>query len=120
MVGIGINVHQRSFDPGLSTSGTSLDMEAGRAIARQGLLVSLLESLERESLALAEGRATEAIPARVAAASTWVRGRKVEVHGPQACTGETAGLDENGFLLVRTDAGIVTVQTGGIRAAQTN
>ena len=27
-------------------------------------------------------------------------GRKVEVHGPQACTGVTAGLDENGFLLV--------------------
>jgi len=44
-----------------------------------------------------------------------VRGRRVEVHGPQACTGETAGLDENGFLLVRTDTGLVTVQTGGIR-----
>jgi BirA family biotin operon repressor/biotin-[acetyl-CoA-carboxylase] ligase len=120
VAGIGINVHQRSFDPGLSTAGTSLDMEAGRAISRQALLVSLLESLERESLALANAEAAEAIPARVAAASTWVRGRSVEVHGPQACRGETAGLDENGFLLVRTDAGIVTVQTGGIRAAQTN
>jgi hypothetical protein len=30
----------------------------------------------------------------------------------------TAGLDENGFLLVRTDAGVVTVQTGGIRATE--
>jgi hypothetical protein len=29
------------------------------------------------------------------------------------------GLDERGFLLVRTDAGLVTVQTGGIRAAET-
>jgi BirA family biotin operon repressor/biotin-[acetyl-CoA-carboxylase] ligase len=120
VVGIGINVHQRSFDPGLSTAGTSLDMEAGRAISRQALLVSLLESLERESAGLAEEEATESILARVAAASTWIRGRIVEVHGPQACCGETAGLDENGFLLVRTDAGIVTVQTGGIRAAQTN
>jgi len=120
VVGIGINVHQRSFDPGLSTAGTSLDMEAGRAISRQALLVSLLESLERESAGLAEEEATESILARVAAASTWIRGRIVEVHGPQACRGETAGLDENGFLLVRTDAGIVTVQTGGIRAAQTN
>jgi hypothetical protein len=27
-------------------------------------------------------------------------------------------MDENGFLLVRTDAGVVTVQTGGIRAAE--
>jgi hypothetical protein len=39
------------------------------------------------------------------------------VHGPQACTGVTAGLDANGFLLVDTDAGRVTVQTGGLRDA---
>jgi hypothetical protein len=42
------------------------------------------------------------------------------VHGPQACRGVTAGLDGNGFLLVETDAGIVTVRTGGIRAAELN
>ncbi len=120
VAGIGINVHQRNFDPDLSTAGTSLGLEAGRVISRQALLVCLLESLEREATGLADPEATESIPARVAAASTWVRGRSVEVHGPQACSGETAGLDENGFLLVRTDAGIVTVQTGGIRAAQTN
>jgi hypothetical protein len=30
----------------------------------------------------------------------------------------TAGLDEHGFLLVRTDSGVVTVQTGGIRAIE--
>jgi BirA family biotin operon repressor/biotin-[acetyl-CoA-carboxylase] ligase len=51
-------------------------------------------------------------------ASTWIAGRRVHVHGPQACTGVTAGLDENGFLLVRTAAGLVTVQTGGLRAAE--
>ena len=51
-------------------------------------------------------------------ASTWVRGRNVEVHGPQACTGVTAGLDENGFLRVKTANGFVTVQTGGLRAGE--
>jgi len=45
-----------------------------------------------------------------------VSGRQVEVHGPQACAGVTAGLNEYGFLLVRTANGLVTVQTGGIRA----
>ncbi|MGC1460718.1 MAG: biotin--[acetyl-CoA-carboxylase] ligase [Terracidiphilus sp.] len=118
VVGVGINVHQRRFDPGLSTPGTSLDLEAGRRIPRQGLLVALLESLEREALALADAVATETIPARVAADSSWVQGRSVEVHGPQACRGVTAGLDGNGFLRVQTNAGIVTVQTGGIRAAE--
>jgi BirA family biotin operon repressor/biotin-[acetyl-CoA-carboxylase] ligase len=120
VAGIGINVHQRSFVPGLSTPATSLDMEAGRTIHRQALLVSLLKSLERETIALLDPAAEETIPSRVEQASTWVSGRNVEVHGPQACTGITAGLDKHGFLLVRTAAGLVTVQTGGIRAAQTN
>jgi BirA family biotin operon repressor/biotin-[acetyl-CoA-carboxylase] ligase len=117
VVGIGINVHQRAFDPGLSTPATSLDLEAKRGVSRQDLLVSLLESLEREALGLADTAAGVTIPARVEQASTWIRGRRVEVHGPQACTGVTAGLDKHGFLLVRTEDGLVTVQTGGIRAA---
>ena len=118
VAGIGINVHQRTFDPNLATPATSLDLEAGARIDRQPLLVSLLKSLEREALGLADPAAGSTIPARVEQASTWIRGRRVEVHGPQACAGVTAGLDENGFLLVRTADRLVTVQTGGIRAAK--
>ncbi len=132
VVGIGINVHQHSFDSDLSTSATSLDLETGvpsdrssslgwkieRSVSRQDLLLSLLKSLERETLLMLDPAATVTIPARVEQASTWIHGHLVEVHGPQACTGVTAGLDENGFLLVRTDSGVVTVQTGGIRAAE--
>lgn len=117
VVGIGINVHQRSFDPELSTPATSLDLEAGRRVLRQALLVSLLESLEIEAVALGDAAAEETVPARVERASAWIRGRHVEVHGPQACIGITAGLDRHGFLLVETGGGMVTVQTGGIRAA---
>ncbi len=117
VVGIGINVHQRSFDSGLSTPATSLDLEGARRVSRQPLLVCLLKSLEREAAELADPAALATVPARVEAASTWIRGRRVEVHGPQACTGVTAGLDERGFLLVRTGDGLVTVQTGGIRNA---
>jgi BirA family biotin operon repressor/biotin-[acetyl-CoA-carboxylase] ligase len=118
VVGIGINVHQRSFDPSLAASATSLDLECGRRISRQLLLLSLLKSLEREARGLLDPAAGVTIPARVEAASTWIRGRRVEVHGPQACIGVTAGLDKHGFLLVRTSAGLVTVQTGGIRALE--
>jgi BirA family biotin operon repressor/biotin-[acetyl-CoA-carboxylase] ligase len=121
VVGIGINVHQRSFAPGLATPATSLDLEAERhALApasRQALLVALLKSLEEEALGLAGPTTAESIPRRVQLASTWISGRSVQVHGPQACTGVTAGLDANGFLLVDTDAGRVTVQTGGLRDA---
>jgi BirA family biotin operon repressor/biotin-[acetyl-CoA-carboxylase] ligase len=115
VVGIGINVHQRAFAPDLTTPATSLDLESGRRVSRQDLLVSLLKSLEREALGLLDPAASVTIPARVEQASTWIRGRWVEVHGPQACTGTTAGMNEHGFLLVRTNEGLVTVQTGGIR-----
>jgi len=118
VIGIGINVHQRTFDPSLATPGTSLDLESGRAIRRQELLIRLLESLQSETALLHDAAVVAAIPARVAQRSTWLWNRKVEVHGPQSCIGVTAGLDENGFLRVRTGAGIVTVQTGGIRAAK--
>ena len=120
VVGIGINVHQRSFDSGLSTQGTSLDLETGQRIKRQTLLVALLKSLERETALLTDRPAVDEILRRVEQASTWVRGRRVEVHGPQACIGVTAGIDGNGFLLVRTPEKIVTIQTGGIRAAEMN
>ncbi len=132
VVGIGINVHQRSFPPDLATPATSLDLETGapsdrssslgwkshRTISRQTLLVALLKSLQGEACSLADPAVAATIPARVEQASTWVRGRNVEVHGPQACTGVTAGLDENGFLRVETANGFVTVQTGGLRAAE--
>lgn len=140
VVGIGINVHQRAFAADLATPATSLDLESGvpsdaptlkgapapttslgwktgRPTSRQSLLVALLKSLQREALGLLDPAAIESIPRRVLEASTWVHGRSVHVHGPQACTGVTAGLDENGFLLVETENGLVTVQTGGLRAA---
>ena len=118
VAGIGINVHQRSFAPDLATPATSLDLQTGRRVDRQALLISLLKSLERKARELLDPEAAALIPRRVEQASTWMRGRWVEVHGPQACAGVTAGLDEHGFLLVRTTDGVVTIQTGGIRAAE--
>jgi BirA family transcriptional regulator, biotin operon repressor / biotin---[acetyl-CoA-carboxylase] ligase len=115
VVGIGINVHQRGFAPDLATPATSLDIEAGTRIDRQALLIALLQSLDRCSSALLDPFAYRTIPGRVEQASSWMRGRRVEVHGPQACTGVTDGLDEHGFLRVQTAAGLVTVQTGGLR-----
>lgn len=119
VVGIGINVHQREFAPGLATPATSLDLETGyvfgQRASRQALLVRLLKSLQREAVNLLDPGARASIPTRVEAASSWVRGRHVEVHGPQPYTGITEGLDEHGFLLLRTAAGLLQVQTGGIR-----
>jgi BirA family biotin operon repressor/biotin-[acetyl-CoA-carboxylase] ligase len=82
------------------------------------MLIELLNSLERESRCLGDPAAVPTTLRRVQQASTWIAGRRIHVHGPQACTGVTEGLGENGFLLVRTASGLVTVQTGGLRAAE--
>jgi len=117
VIGIGINLHQQHFPRGLATEPTSLDLETGRFTSRQQLLIALLHSLNTELAALHSKSALAAIPSRIAAISTWVQGKRVEVHGPQPCVGVTAGLDDRGFLRVRTTNGLVTVTTGGVRAA---
>ena len=119
VVGIGINVHHRAFPTDLSTPATSLDQASGQIVSRQSLLIALLQSLAEEALALESPAGSEAIAQRLQQASSWISGRRVQVHGPQACTGMTAGLDENGFLRVQTEAGLITVQTGGLRAEAT-
>jgi BirA family transcriptional regulator, biotin operon repressor / biotin---[acetyl-CoA-carboxylase] ligase len=121
VIGIGINLHQQRFPPNLATEPTSLElelggMETGRHTSRQDLLIAMLQQLNSEISAVPGN--FESIPARIAAISTWVHGKKVEVHGPLPCTGITEGLDARGFLRVRTATGLVTVTTGGIRAAQ--
>ena len=122
VMGVGINLHQTSFPADLATPATSLDLETGTRISRQQLLVALLQSLHRELLPLASeparSAALAAIPARLAACSSWIHDRPVAVHGPQACTGTTAGLDERGYLRVQTADGPVTITTGGLRALE--
>jgi len=120
VIGVGINVRPQEFASDLATPATSLELESGHPVSRQTLLIALLESLQSEAQCLHDPAVTAAIPARVVGASSWLWNRHVEVHGPQACTGLTAGLDENGFLRVKTARGIVTVQTGGIRAMETD
>jgi len=117
VIGIGINLHQRSFPPNLATEPTSLDLETGRETSRQALLIDLLQALDTEYKALASPQALATIPARIAAISSWVEGRRVAVHGPQNLEGVTAGLDAHGFLRLRTAEGLVTVTTGGLRDA---
>lgn len=127
VIGIGINLHQQTFPSNVAgqpfaTEPTSLDLETGRITSRQQLLIAILRCLNTElSVWSAQPqdrmKALSSIPARIEAISTWVNGRSVDVHGPQPCSGITAGLDPQGFLKVRTTTGLVTITTGGIRAA---
>jgi BirA family biotin operon repressor/biotin-[acetyl-CoA-carboxylase] ligase len=117
VVGIGINVHQQVFPEELRHIACSLRSETGRAWARQDLLIALLQSLYREAQALSAktDSAASSILKRLEDASTWIRGRQVYVDEQGGYSGVTAGLDARGFLQVRTNRGIETVHSGGVR-----
>ena len=119
VIGIGINVNHRQFPPELRSQATSLRLETDRAPVRQDLLVAVLECLQQEidSLIQAEkfAGACAGILARIEKKSSWIRGKQVYVEEAGGYTGVTAGLDEKGFLRVRTDDGVRRVLSGGVR-----
>ncbi|HEY2039356.1 MAG TPA: biotin--[acetyl-CoA-carboxylase] ligase [Edaphobacter sp.] len=115
VIGIGINLNHPSFPPEITELATSLRIAGGHAVRRETLLVALLCALEKELNLLTQNGADNLLT-RVAAASTWIRRKRVRVDENGGYTGITAGLDTRGFLLVDGDDGERhTVLSGGVR-----
>ena len=117
VVGVGMNVNQESFPPSLEALATSLRMEDAnrRCWSRVELAAALLKSLDREYRRLADPAAREEVRRRFEQHSSSAKGRRVHVEEDGGYEGVTDGLDERGFLKVRTDAGVRTVLSGGVR-----
>jgi len=99
IAGIGINVNHAAFPPELSALATSLRIASGNKQSREDLLVELLPAVDTLVI---EGR--PAILKMFSHASSYVHGRRVRVDQENGIvTGTTAGLTEDGFLLVRGD-----------------
>ena len=118
VVGVGINVNQVKFPAELREIATSLRIETGTEWSRVELCAALLKSLDREYRSLVEDAgAREAILRRFEESSSSVRGRKVSQSRREngGLAGVTEGLDERGFLRVRTAEGLRTVVSGTVR-----
>jgi BirA family biotin operon repressor/biotin-[acetyl-CoA-carboxylase] ligase len=109
--GIGINVNQTEFPHELPA--TSLRIHSQRTYDREFLLDALLPAID----AVVQEDATT-ILRLFAHASSYVAGRRVTVDQPGGfISGTTAGLDPNGYLIVRKDDGTDTlILAGGVRA----
>jgi len=110
IAGIGINVNHTGFPEDLSEIATSLKIETGREYDKEVLLQRVLA----ESLRYARLDKSEVLR-RFEQNSSYVSGKSVIVDG---LTGVTAGLNSDGFLLLRTETGIETVLVGGVRTAR--
>lgn len=119
VVGIGINVNQASFSGELEPIATSLSMEGGREWSRVQLTAALLKSLDSEYRRFVEGGADagKAVMSGFEKRSSWVRGRHVRIGDDSGLEGVTDGLDDRGFLLLRTRDGVRRVLSGNVRAA---
>ena len=116
VVGVGINVNQVKFPAELREIATSLRIETGTEWSRVELLAALLKSLDREYRSLVEDAgARDAILRRFEESSSSVRGRKVSIEENGGLAGVTEGLDERGFLRVRTAEGLRTVVSGTVK-----
>ncbi len=118
VVGIGINVNQATFPQELLTEATSLRLATGSEWSRVELAAALLKSLDREYRQLVEETdARQSILRRFSEQSSWVRGKQVRIEeNGSRIEGTTEGLDERGFLQVRTAQGLQTVLSGTVRA----
>jgi BirA family biotin operon repressor/biotin-[acetyl-CoA-carboxylase] ligase len=117
VVGIGVNVNQSSFPKELEGEATSLRLATGGEWSRVELTAALLKSLDREyRRLLSQADAQRSILHRFAEQSSWVVGKQVRVEeNGSRVEGTTEGLDERGFLLVRTAQGLQTVLSGTVR-----
>ena len=115
VVGMGMNVNQETFPSSIAELATSLRMESGRTWSRVELAAALLKSLDREYRRLPDAAARNEVRLRFEQCSSSARGRRVRVEEDGGYEGITEGLDERGFLRVRTESGVRTVLSGGVR-----
>ena len=101
VLGYGINVGPAAYPPELRDRATSLESELGRHVDRPLLLVESLASLARRYDDLLEGRFDAILDAWRARAPGSTGARVSWTTASGASTGVTAGIDDDGALLVR-------------------
>jgi BirA family biotin operon repressor/biotin-[acetyl-CoA-carboxylase] ligase len=118
IAGIGINVNHPAFPPEIAQEATSLRLASARLQSREDLLIALLPAIDSFCRMLVEGGRAPILE-MFARHSSYAQGKRVRVDNPsgRALEGVTAGLDANGFLIVRADNGAESlVVAGGVRA----
>ena len=115
VLGYGINIASTSYPPELRDRATSLESDLGRSVDRFPLLVETLVALARRYDDLLTGRFDAILDAwRVLAPAA--SGARVSWTTPDGSrSGVTAGIDEQGALLVRVDDRVERIVSGELK-----
>jgi BirA family biotin operon repressor/biotin-[acetyl-CoA-carboxylase] ligase len=111
VIGIGINLSPSAYPPDIADRATSIAAELGRPIDAADILIECLAALDARITQLASGHAS-AVLARWLELSPSAVGARVECEG--AIAGVTAGIADDGALLVRTPRGVAAIRSGQV------
>jgi BirA family biotin operon repressor/biotin-[acetyl-CoA-carboxylase] ligase len=115
ILGMGINVRSAPLPPELAESATSIEAELGKAVEPAAVLAETLAMLNDQVQRLARGDRT-ALLARWRALAPLATGSPVEWDRAGARTrGTTAGISDDGALLVQAGTGIERILSGEVR-----
>ena len=115
VVGFGINLLPAAYPPEIADRATSLAAELGRAVDAAAVLGECLAALAGRIGDLAGGERSRVL-ARWIELSPSAHGSRVELEGASSMiAGVTAGIADDGSLLVRTSQGIEAVRSGSLR-----
>jgi BirA family biotin operon repressor/biotin-[acetyl-CoA-carboxylase] ligase len=115
VLGYGINIRPAACPPELRDRIESLEGATGRSVDRGRVLVETLSALAARYADLLDGRFDAILDAWRGRAPAAV-GARIEWDGPGGRRGgTTAGIDRDGALTVKTDAGIERIVGGEIR-----
>jgi len=115
VLGFGINVSTAAYPPALGDRATSLESELGRPIDRAMLLAESLVALSRRYDDLVAGRFDAILDAWRARAPGGSGARVAWTTASGSLSGTTAGLDDEGALLVRVGDRIERIVAGEVQ-----
>jgi BirA family biotin operon repressor/biotin-[acetyl-CoA-carboxylase] ligase len=112
VVGYGINIAATAYPPDLGDRATSLESELGQPIDRSLVFAETLAAVAYRYRDLLDGRFDVILDAWRSRAPGAAGARVSWIHAAKSRAGVTAGIDENGALLVRRDGRIDRIVAG--------
>lgn len=114
VLGIGINLTDRSFPPELEALATSVEASTRQPPDLEVVLETLVRSLGKHYEALHEPNGPEAIVSEWCARSSYAQAKRVLVgEAGESFVGTTRGLERDGALRVESDAGEIRIVRAG-------
>lgn len=115
VLGYGLNVSPAAYPPELRDRVTSLESELGRSIDRAQVCAASLSALAAHYDDLLGGRYDAILDAWRRRATRAVGARVSWDYADQVRTGITAGIDDDGALLVKSGSGLERIVSGEVR-----